>query len=335
MSILKILCFVLLWIAVSALSAAKPIKKLDQSRPEVRKFVEEMSQEHGFDRSELLELLAQVEIKQSILDAISRPAEKTIPWHEYRDIFITEERIRRGVDFWTDNGQTVNEIAKTFGIPPEIVVAIIGVETYYGRRIGSYRVIDALSTLAFDYPPRAKFFRSELKHFLLLSREESVKALEATGSYAGAMGMPQFMPSSYRSYAVDSDEDGRRDLWANLNDVVGSVANYLQVHGWEPSQPVAVRAEPVCAETLGLKGKSLEIKETVDSLRERGLKFDTELPGKTPALLVALDAKEGKEFWVGFKNFYVITRYNRSLMYAMAIHQLGKEIAGEMDDAQS
>ena len=334
MSILRILAFVSLWIAASALPAAKPVKKLDQSRSDVRKFVEEMTAEHGFERSELVELLAEIEIQQSILDAISRPAEKTKPWHEYREIFITEERIRRGVDFWNANTEAVKETAHAFGIPPEIVVAIIGVETYYGRRTGSYRVIDALGTLAFDYPPRAKFFRSELKHFLLLSREESVQALEATGSYAGAMGMPQFMPSSYRSYAVDSDEDGRRDLWANLNDVLGSVANYLHVHGWQPSQPVAVRAEPNCEE-FSLAGDSLEIKETVSSLRERGLRIDTELPDDTPALLIALDAKDGKEYWVGFKNFYVITRYNRSLMYAMAIHQLGREIAGEMNDERT
>ena len=334
MSILRIAAFVSLWISASTLPAAKPDKKLDQSRSDVREFVEEMNTEHGFDRSELLELLAEIEIQQSILDAISRPAEKTKPWHEYRDIFVTKERIRRGVDFWNEHGEAVNATAEAFGIPPEIVVAIIGVETYYGRRTGSYRVIDALGTLAFDYPPRAKFFRSELKHFLLLSKEESVETLEATGSYAGAMGVPQFMPSSYRAYAVDLDEDGRRDLWANLNDVLGSVANYLHVHGWQPSRPVAVRAEPGTYDP-SLSGKSLEIKETVDSLRKQGLKFETDLPGETPALLVTLDAEDGKEFWVGFKNFYVITRYNRSLMYAMAIHQLGREIAGEMGDART
>lgn len=309
-------------------SSGGQVQKLDHSQPEVQQFVEEMRVEHGFDEEQLKDLLAQVEIKQSILDAISRPAEKTVPWHKYRGIFLNQERIERGVEFWNENRDLVEQTASAFGIPPEIVVAILGVETLYGRRIGGYRVIDALSTLAFAYPPRSRFFRSELKQFLLLSREESVEVLEATGSYAGAMGLPQFMPSSYRTYAVDSDSDGRRDLWGTLDDVLGSIANYLDAHGWQKDYPVAIPARISSWRALELRGESLELKETVGSLREKGLTFETDLPDDTRALLITLDGQDGKEYWVGFKNFYVLTRYNRSLMYAMAIHQLGQEIAG-------
>ncbi|MGH8494799.1 MAG: lytic murein transglycosylase B [Gammaproteobacteria bacterium] len=301
---------------------------LDASRAEVKSFIAEMSREHGFEAQALESLFENVESKPKIIEAISRPPERVKPWHEYRDIFLTDKRIRAGADFWCDRAEDLGAVAKPSGVPPEVLVAVLGVETFYGKITGSYRVIDALSTLAFDYPPRSDFFRQELAEFLLLSREEGVDPTTLNGSYAGAMGPPQFMPSSYREYAVDSSEDGHRDLFADWRDVLGSIANYLTEHGWRAEEPVAVRV--TSPETLRIDPAEnrLQLGDTVAGLRAKGLQFDTDLPGDAPAMLLALEGADGPEYWVGFNNFYVITRYNRSAMYALAVHQLGEEIAG-------
>ena len=169
---------------------------------------------------------------------MSRPAERVVPWFEYRNIFMTEERIAAGVRFWTEHAATLEQVAERYGVAPEMIVAIVGIETYFGTRMGKYRVLDALATLAFAYPPRAAFFASELESFLLLTREEQVDPTAALGSYAGAMGAGQFIPSSYRAYAVDADADGKRDLWTDWDDVFGSVANYFAKHGWRTGEPV-------------------------------------------------------------------------------------------------
>jgi membrane-bound lytic murein transglycosylase B len=202
------------------------------SRPEVQTFVGELVTAEGFSRAELLDVFREAKFQQSIVDAISKPAEKVLTWKEYQDIFLTEKRVEEGARFMSEHGATLARAEQAFGVPAAIVAAIIGVETMYGRYRGNYRVIDALSTLAFDYPPRAKFFRGELKQFLLLAREEKQSATEAKGSYAGAMGYGQFIPSSYRAYAIDFDGDGLRDIWQNPTDAIGSVANYLAKHGW-------------------------------------------------------------------------------------------------------
>ena len=304
---------------------------LDLKRPEVRAFIEETSRDLGFSRQQLESLLAQAETKQAILDAISRPAERVVPWWEYRDRFLTEKRILQGTDFWIAHGEALRRI-----VDPNVaasVVGILGVETSFGRITGRYRVIDALSTLAFDYPPRSDFFRGELQQFLLLSREESVDPRTALGSYAGAMGAPQFISSSYRNFAVDGDGNGKRDLWNSWDDVIGSVANYLLAYGWREGEPVVVTAAFDGNDLSRFNVSKPELNETVQSLRDKGVRFETSLPADAPALLVVADGKDGPVYRVGFNNFYVITRYNRSPMYAMAVHDLGEAVMNFMRDA--
>jgi membrane-bound lytic murein transglycosylase B len=298
-----------------------------------REFLERMVTEHDFDRAELAALLEKATINQSILDAISRPAERVVPWHEYRKIFLTEERINAGVEFWRNNGAAIHQAAERYGVAPEMLVAIVGVETFFGRITGRYRVLDALATLAFAYPPRAKFFAGELEHFLLLSREEGPSFLEATGSYAGAMGAGQFIPSSFRAYAVDANEDGRRDLWTDWEDVMGSVANYFKKHDWRTGQPVVARATRRADFQGPEPTNSLDLGETVASLRAMGYEFETDLPASAPAAAYALEAEGGgSEYWVGFHNFRVITRYNRSPKYALAAYQLSQAIRSRLPD---
>ena len=305
---------------------------IDLDQPEVEAFITTMVEEHDFDREQLRDTLGAAEVKQSILDAIARPAEKTKSWAEYREIFITPERIEAGAQFWVDNEDALRQVSEATGVPMEMLVGIIGVETYFGRITGSFRVLDALSTLAFSYPPRAKFFRRELEQYLLLVREEGMQATDATGSYAGAMGRPQFMPSSFRAYAVDATGDGKRDIWNDWTDVAGSIANYFLEHGWKPGEDVAAQASlggswqgPVPEPRNTLKPS-----ETVASLSRKGVMFVTDLPGDSKGELLTYEGADGLEHWVGFHNFFVITRYNRNVMYALAVHQLGQEIALEV-----
>jgi membrane-bound lytic murein transglycosylase B len=306
---------------------------VDLEQPEVQSFIDAMVDEHDFDREELRDVLGAAEVKQSILDAIARPAEKTKTWAEYREHFLTSERIDAGTAFWIENRDTLESVSNDTGVPVEILVGIIGVETYYGRITGSFRVLDALATLAFSYPPRAKFFRRELEEYLLLIREEGMQATDATGSYAGAMGRPQFMPSSYRAYAVDSTGDGKRDIWENWTDVAGSIANYFLEHGWQPGEEVTARAS-LGGAWRGPKpepANTLKASETVASLSRQGVMFVTDLPGDSKGELLTFEGDDGAEHWVGFHNFFVITRYNRSVKYALAVHQLGQEIAIEVN----
>jgi membrane-bound lytic murein transglycosylase B len=321
-------------VALSAVtSAASSALAFDIKRPEVRSFIDAMSQEHGFEKPKLEALLKSAETKQPILDAISKPAERVIPWHEYRDRFLTEKRINQGADFWLAHGEKLKQISDPQ--LADVVVGILGVETSYGRITGRYKVLDALVTLGFDYPPRGEFFLGELKEFLLLSREEQVDPATVLGSYAGAMGAAQFISSSYRKWAVDGDGDGHRDLWHSWDDVIGSVANYLSENGWVNGQPVIVDATSskgaVDQNQFDLK---LALNETVKSLRDKGVKFETELPPDTPAMLIVSQGKDGPLYRVGFNNFYVITRYNRSPMYAMAVHDLGEAIQNFMRDTE-
>ncbi|MGI9308014.1 MAG: lytic murein transglycosylase, partial [Gammaproteobacteria bacterium] len=217
------------------------------------------------------------------------------------------------------------------GVPPEMIVAIIGVESYFGRHTGKYRVIDALATLGFDYPPRAKFFRGELGQAFLLARENDLDISKLLGSYAGAIGPPQFIPSSYRNYAVDGDGDGVVDLFNNWDDILTSVANYFKVHKWRSSEAVATQASLRDVSMDLPLYKSLKPRDTVASLSEQGVLFSTEQASGRAAKLFEMDAEEGPEYWVGFHNFYVITRYNHSSMYALAAFQLGQSIASEVN----
>jgi membrane-bound lytic murein transglycosylase B len=315
--------------AIFLLSAAT-VHAIELDQPEVETFIEAMIREHDFDREGLRETLALAEVKPAILEAIAKPAEKTLTWGEYRKIFLTRERISAGAEFWREHAETLSDISTATGVPIEILVGIIGVETYFGRITGNYRVLDALATLAFLYPPRATFFRKELEQYLLLVREEGMLAIDATGSYAGAMGRPQFMPSSYRAYAVDSTGDGKRDIWNNWGDVAGSIANFFLAHRWKPGQEVMAQAILANNWRGTSPDNSLTPQDTVRSLSRQGVLFATDMPADADSQLLALEGDEGTEHWVGFHNFFVITRYNRSVMYALAVHQLGQEIAIEV-----
>lgn len=299
--------------------------KIKDSEP-YNAFVSKMVTTHQFDESELDGLFQTVEIKEDILKKISSPAEG-LPWYKYRKIFMTDARINGGVRFWRENEPALTAVEQQTGVPAEIIIAILGVETFYGQKTGNYRVIDALSTLAFAYPPRSQFFLSELENFLLLCREEHINPLEPTGSYAGAMGTPQFMPSSFRSYAADFDDDGRRDIWHNNGDVIASVANYFVRHQWQTGQAIAV---PVSAAGSGYKTvlKEGELKPDlrVAGLESLNLKISRPLPLETKVKLLSFEQQQGEELWAGLDNFYVITRYNHSPLYAMAVYQLSQSI---------
>ncbi len=322
-------------LANCAFAADKAFVDLKQAN--VVEFIEEMVQTHDFERDALATVLAKAEIKADIIRKISTPAERTLTWGEYRKIFITPERVNAGVAFWQENKTMLDRIALETGVPVEMLVGIIGVETYFGRITGKDRVIDALATLAFEYPPRAKFFRNELMQFLILAREEELDPTVPMGSYAGAMGRPQFMPSSFRAYAVDSTGDGKRDIWNDWADVSGSIANYFVEHGWRSNEEVATMA------TLGSGWRgdvpaptnTLKADDTVASLSKKGVLFTTDLCADSKGQLLTYEGDDGIEHWVGFHNFFVITKYNRSVMYALAVHQLGQHIAAKVSDDAS
>lgn len=322
-------------LAALALSTTAPVLASGYSEhPQAKKLIAELAAEPEFNQQSLQQLFSQAEKKQSILDAISRPAEKSIPWFKYRKIFLGKKRIDKGVEFWQENQVALAKASQQYGVPEEIIVAIIGVETHYGRITGSYRVIDALSTLAFDYPRRSPFFTKELKHFLHLAKEQGQDPLSLKGSYAGAMGYGQFMPSSYRHYAVDFDGDQLADIWNNPTDAIGSVANYFKRHGWQTGQPVVETARLNKVYQTELANKSLKPKYTVASLAKAGFRPAVKLVAESPASLVKLEAKKGDKYWIGLHNFYVITRYNHSRMYAMAVYQLSQEIGRKHQAAQ-
>ncbi|GMQ84048.1 MAG: lytic murein transglycosylase B [Gammaproteobacteria bacterium] len=298
-----------------------------QDNADVQVFIDSMVKQHQFNRQQLEKLFAQAKKREDILEAISRPAEKTKPWYEYRKIFVKPRRIEGGVKFWKENVDILERAAQQYSVDPAVIVAIIGVETRYGASTGSYRVIDALSTLAFAYPPRSKFFRSELEQFLILAREEDVNTRTAKGSYAGAMGYGQFIPSSYRNYAVDFNGDGKRDLWNSLDDIIGSVANYFHRHGWQAGEPVANKvtsSTPIKATQISEKLKPG--KKTAGDFVREGITSTPSLPDDQPVALLELEQNDGPEHWLTSNNFYVITRYNRSPLYSMAVYQLSEAI---------
>ncbi len=292
----------------------------------VRDFASSMVRQHGFDETKLLRLLSGVRRNSNVLEAISRPAEREKAWHEYRPIFVQEPRIRDGVRFWQRHRAVLRRAEREYGVNAAIIVSIIGVETFYGRITGRYRVLDSLATLAFAYPPRADFFRSELEQFLLLTREQGLNPLQLKGSYAGAMGLPQFISSSYRRYAVDFDGDGHVDIWNNPSDAIGSVANYFRQHDWTPGAAVAHPARAADQRYVALLNDDLGAYLSYGDLRARGVSSALPLDDSVQARLMRFTGKEGVELWLGLRNFYVITRYNHSSMYAMAVWQLAEQI---------
>jgi membrane-bound lytic murein transglycosylase B len=296
-------------------------------RKDVNLLIDEMVSEHNFTRAELELVFADAQHNASIIKAISRPAERTKQWYEYRNIFLDQKRIDNGVAFWDKHADVLEKAQQMYSVPPEIMVAIIGVETRYGKRAGSYKVLDALSTLGFDYPPRQKFFRNELKEFLLLSREENRKPHSAVGSYAGAMGFGQFMPSSYRAYAVDFDGDGLRDIWNNPVDAIGSVGNYLKRHGWTAGEDIVSRVGSADDSAFAaLANTSLKPSMTVSQWQSKG-RLESDVEAATEVALFRMQNTDAVEYWMGMRNFYVVTRYNHSSMYALAVVQLSREIA--------
>jgi membrane-bound lytic murein transglycosylase B len=290
-------------------------------------FIDKMHEEHEFDKAWLKELFAATPRSEKALDLIQRPAEKRLEWSDYRPIFLTEKRIDAGISFWEEHQETLERAQLRYGVPAEMIVAILGVETFYGRISGGFPAMSALSTLAFEYPRRESFFRSELEQFLLLVRENQLDYRELEGSYAGAFGLPQFISSSYRQYAVDFDNDGERDLWGSVPDAIGSVANYFYRHGWKNGQAVT---EPV-----KITDKARELVTdgpkpvySIDELKKAGIY--PKRKGNNKYTLLKLQGSEGAEYWIAHQNFYVITRYNHSNMYAMAVYQLSQEIRDRM-----
>jgi membrane-bound lytic murein transglycosylase B len=313
---------------IAALLLAAPAATLADLHQgdDVRDFIEQMSSRHGFDKDRLAGVLGEARIQQSILEAISRPAE-AMPWHRYRTIFIREDRIRLGSEFLREHRQILERAEQAYGVPAEIISAILGVETRYGSNTGAYRVIDSLVTLGFRYPKRSEFFKKELEQFLLLAREQRLDPLAVKGSYAGAMGIPQFISSSFRHYAVDFDGDGSIDIWDNVEDAIGSVANYFSVHGWKPGRDIAFRASASGDRYRELLGTKLEPDMTLAELDGYGVKPDAGGRPDLKARLLSFELEDGEELWLGLDNFYVITRYNHSALYAMAVYQLAREIA--------
>ena len=296
----------------------------DLSRPEIQGFIDQLASQ-GLDRNQVASVLGAAEAQPKIIEAMERPAEKTLQWWEYRARMLTPLRIDGGAQLWRDHKELLDRIAIQYQVAPEYLLAVLGVETQYGRTTGRYRVLDALATLAFDYPARANFFRKELGEYLQLAHEDGLDPLSVRGSYAGAMGALQFMPSSYRRYAVSAGHAPHRDLWNDWADIFASVANYLHQYGWQYGAPVLADAQLVGAAAL-TPPDHLALNDNLGNLRARGLIVDAALPDSTPALLLAAPQPEAMGYRVGFQNFYVITRYNTSPLYAMAVHDLAVAI---------
>ena len=294
-------------------------------RKDVRLFIDEMSKKHGFSIDELDSIFKKVKFSDSVIETMSRPAE-TLPWHKYRPIFLGSARIRLGVEFWRKHRESLRRAEVQFGVPAEVLVAIIGVETRYGKAMGKYAVINALSTLAFNYPKRGDFFRSELEQYLLLTKEQGFDPLALRGSYAGAMGIPQFISSSYRNYAIDFDHDGVIDIWNSMDDAIGSIGNYFKQHGWQTGGRVAIPAIVKGDRYKQLLTDDLKPLYTSAELRRYDIMTSMSLSPDTMAKLFVLEDMNSNEYWLGFENFYVITRYNNSPLYAMAVYQLADAI---------
>lgn len=331
--LLKI-CLSSLLLSLPTISLAKDLspRSFDNIKP-INQFIREMVQKHSFKQTELEELFQNVKLHPSILEAIARPAEGK-PWYDYRPIFVTKSRIKGGLKFWDQHKSILEQANNEYGVPKEIIASIIGVETRYGRHTGRYPIIDSLSTLAFAYPPRSKFFKSELEQYLLMTREERLDPLALKGSYAGAMGMPQFISSSFRRYAVDFDKSGQRNLWESPADAIGSVANYFKKHKWRTGQPIATKVTVHGERYRLLLSRGIKPNKTQQELLDNGVVLPNGLPTELQGRLVAFETKTGPEYWVVWHNFYVISRYNHSALYSMAVFQLSEKIFSQYNAEQ-
>jgi len=293
--------------------------------PEVAAFVAEMSSRHGFDPEALAALMAAVRPQPRVLSAMQAQSQPR-PWYDYRAAFVNRTRVAGGVRFWNENVEPLARAETVYGVPPELVVATIAAETLFGRQMGTHPVLDTLSALAFGFPRRAEFFRSELEHFLLLARDLDLDPARPLGSFAGAMGIPQFMPSSYRRLAVDFDGDGRIDLWRSAADAIGSVANYYRAHGWVTGGPVALPVEAPADLARAQAERGIRPHTPAGELRAMGIAVPDQIDAGVQAMVFPLVFREGTRYWAGFDNFFVITRYNRAIHYAMAVHELAVDI---------
>ena len=290
-------------------------------------FARQVARRDGLSRRTVLRVLRHARAQPQIIDKISRPAEQVLQWWQYRQIFLTDKRVAAGVEFWQEHRDALERVSAGQGVPPQYIVAILGAETFYGHITGSYRVLDALATLAFDYPPRAHYFRSELQKFLVLTHREKIDPLSVKGSYAGAMGPLQFMPSAYLRYGVDGNDDGQRDLFTDWDDIFASVAHYLQQCGWQAGGPVVADVTIEPGATFQIDPDNLRLDETIDGLNAQGVRVQSDVPGNTPVVLLLAQQQDGPTYRVGFNNFHALTRYNHSALYAMAVDELARAIA--------
>lgn len=324
----RYLVFALLAVALAPSGLTAEAAGRYAARKDVRQFIAQMVDKHGFDREELYTLFSRARYQRSVIAAIKPPREpRARSWQAYRAQFITSERIEAGVEFRMRRHEALARAAERYGVPEEIIVAIIGVETVYGRNTGNYRVIDALTTLAFDYPPRAEFFRGELENYLLFARDAGIDVLALKGSYAGAIGIPQFMPGSYLRYAVDLDGDGTPNLSNSFADSIGSVANFLKQHGWATGEAVAYPAQVRGERHRELISAGIKPAYRCGELADFGVKTEGEVSSEALCALIELETPgEASEYLAALGNFYVLTRYNRSSMYAAAVLELAQSV---------
>lgn len=327
-----LLVFFVLWISPSLAESVSPDNSF-ASRKEVQQFIQQMSNKHGFDKNYLTILFKKFPPQMKIVQLMDKPSE-AMPWYRYRDRLLSTERINKGVIFWKQHAKILKQVENEYGVPPEIIVAILGVETFYGEKTGTYPVLQSLATLSFDYPRRAQFFRSELEQFLLLVKDEKLDPIKTLGSYSGAIGAPQFMPSSYRRFAVDYQHKGKRDLANSMQDTIASVANYFKIHGWRTGEPVAIKAAvtgtryQTLANQKGLQ-PNLTLQELANYNIHPNITSASRDKTKKAKFIALVNDKNGIEPWLGFHNFYVITRYNHSTNYAMAVYLLSQRIRAQ------
>ncbi len=317
-----------LWIFFACLVVTAPGARASNlaEHPLLQGIIENLVTKHGYPQRELAQVLSEARLQPRVVEAIKTPYE-ALPWHRYRKLFVTDAHVNDGIDFWGRHRVSLERAAQQYGVPEHIIVAIIGVETRYGRNLGRHRVLDSLVTLVVQYPRRRGFFSTELEQFLLLTREEGLDPREIRGSYAGAMGFPQFIASSYRRYAVDFDGDDRRDLITQMDDAIGSVANYLHRHRWKPGQPIVGDAEVTKTHVADrYVSDKLKTNSTLGKLMKAGINTGVALNGSSPATLIKLENPDRVDYRIAFENFYVITKYNRSIHYAMAVFELSEEL---------
>ena len=303
-----------------ALANESPVPYIE--RPEVRAWAEQVANEHGLSSERIQKLIAECQRQAQVIASAQRPAESK-PWHWYRNIFLTSDRINRGRTYLRKHADLLREAERAYQVPPEVITAIIAAESNFGRNTGAHPVLDTLVTLGFDYSPRGEFFRQQLEQLFLLEREAGLDIQDLRGSWAGALGQAQFIPSSYRHFAVDGDQDGRRDLWDSPADIIFSIANYFKKHHWRPDEPVAELIHPENPDQVPLS-KALLPDIPSERLAASGIMLQN--PTAEPVAVHRFENSKSPEYWVGYHNFYVITRYNHSALYALMIHQLSQAL---------